>query len=58
VLQDKQVIDGAEEAAAGRHPVQGLCLRRHLRPLVLPVVFGLIVVIGVYGLGWLESWTR
>src|SRR4028119_958362 len=26
--------------------------------LVLPLVCGLIVVIGVYGLGWLESWTQ
>jgi tight adherence protein C len=32
VLQETQGHQGAEEAAPGRHPVQGLRLRHHLRP--------------------------
>jgi hypothetical protein len=32
VLQDSQVKDRTDQAGAGRHSVEGLCRRGHLRP--------------------------
>jgi tight adherence protein C len=57
VLQDKQVITAQKKLLQAGIRSKDYAFVVIFARLVLPIVFGLIVVIGVYGLGWLESWT-
>jgi tight adherence protein C len=57
VLQDKQVIVAQKKLLQAGIRSKDYAFVVIFARMVLPVVFGLIIVIGVYGLGWLESWT-
>jgi tight adherence protein C len=57
VLQDKQVIVAQKKLLQAGIRSKDYAFVVIFARMVLPVVFGLIIVVGVYGLGWLESWT-
>ncbi len=57
VLQETQVIKAQKKLLQAGIRSKDYAFVIIFARLVLPVVCGLIVVIGVYGLGWLESWT-
>jgi tight adherence protein C len=57
VLQDGQVIKAQKKLLQAGIRSKDYAFVIIFARLVLPVVLGGIVIIGVYGLGWLESWT-
>jgi len=57
VLQDTQVIKAQKRLLQAGVRSKDSAFVIIFARLVLPVVCGAIVMIGVYGLGWLETWT-
>jgi tight adherence protein C len=57
VLQDTQVIKAQKKLLQAGIRSKDYAFVIIFARLVMPIVLGGVVIIGVYGLGWLESWT-
>ncbi len=57
VLQTEQVLKAQQKLMQAGIRSKDYAFVVIFARLVLPVVFGAIIIIGVYGLGWLSDWT-